>query len=194
MQKQHYVNNWVKNKHILISEIMKDFAAIDFETANRNSSSVCSIGIVVVRDGKITDRFYRLIHPVPNYYSPGNIRVHGIYPEDTESADTFPEVWAEAEQIIEGLPLVAHFSRFDEGCLKAAFRRFEMDYPDYEFHCTCTASRRTFGNTLLNHKLPTVAKRCGYDLDHHHHALCDAEAAAHIWYYITEKGASILSE
>ena len=30
---------------------MKNFAAIDFETANNERSSVCSVGIVVVRDG-----------------------------------------------------------------------------------------------------------------------------------------------
>ncbi|MBF1432855.1 MAG: exonuclease, partial [Prevotella nanceiensis] len=37
---------------------MKDFVAIDFETANSERSSVCSIGIVIVRDGVITDSFY----------------------------------------------------------------------------------------------------------------------------------------
>ena len=35
---------------------MKDFAAIDFETANRERSSVCSVGAVIVRDGRIVDR------------------------------------------------------------------------------------------------------------------------------------------
>ena len=29
---------------------MKDFAAIDFETANECPSSVCSVGVVIVRD------------------------------------------------------------------------------------------------------------------------------------------------
>lgn len=160
---------------------MKDFAAIDFETANGYSSSVCSVGVVVVRNGEIARKYYSLIHPVPNYYSPGNVRVHGLTKEDTEAADTFPEVWAEVVQLIEGLPLVAHFSRFDEGCLKAAFRRFEMDYPGYEFHCTCTASRKKLGRLLPNHKLDTVATYCGFDIgNHHHNALWDAEACAHI--------------
>ena len=165
---------------------MKDYAATEFETANGQSCSVCSVGVVVVRDGMIVEKFYKLIHPVPNYYNPRNIQVHGIHLEDTEAADTFPEVWAEVEQLIEGLPLVAHFSRFDEGCLKAAFKRFEMRYPDYEFHCTCTASRRAFGRSLPNHRLPTVAARCNFDLTQHHHAMADALACAHIWLYITE--------
>ncbi len=159
---------------------MLNFAAIDFETANGNPCSVCSVGIVVVREGKVVEKFYKLIHPVPNYYSPSNVRVHGITKEDTDDADTFPEVWAEVCQLIEGLPLVAHFSRFDEGCLKAAFNRFEMTYPNYTFYCTCTASRRVFGRSLPNHRLPTVAGRCGYDLSRHHHALADAEACAAI--------------
>ena len=32
---------------------MKDFAAIDFETANNERSSVCSVGIAIVRNGEI---------------------------------------------------------------------------------------------------------------------------------------------
>ena len=34
---------------------MKDFAAIDFETANNERTSVCSVGVVIVRDGEIVD-------------------------------------------------------------------------------------------------------------------------------------------
>ena len=32
---------------------MQDFAAIDFETANNERSSVCSVGVVIVRGGEI---------------------------------------------------------------------------------------------------------------------------------------------
>lgn len=39
---------------------MKDFAAIDFETVNNERSSVCSVGIVIVRNGEIVDTFYSL--------------------------------------------------------------------------------------------------------------------------------------
>ena len=115
---------------------MKDFAAIDFETANEQRTSVCSVGVVVV--------------------------------------------WEKVAPLIEGLPLVAHNSPFDEGCLRAVFQMYRMDYPEYVFHCTCRASRRIFGTELPNHRLETVASRCGYDLTQHHHALADAEACAAI--------------
>ena len=132
---------------------MKDFAAIDFETANNERSSVCSVGIVIVRNGEIVDTFYSLIQPEPNYYNYWCSQVHGLCHEDTDDAPVFPKVWAQIEPLIEGLPLVAHNKPFDEGCL----------LPDLE-----------------NHQLQTVAAACGYTLEDHHHALADAEACAWI--------------
>ena len=40
---------------------MRDLAAIVFETANNERTSVCSVGVVIVRDGEIVDSFYSLI-------------------------------------------------------------------------------------------------------------------------------------
>lgn len=107
---------------------MKDFAAIDFETANQQRTSVCSVGIVIVKDGEIADSFYSLIKPEPEYYSYWNTRVHGLTLEDTMNAVVFPKVWAEIAPKIEGLPLVAHNAFFDEGCLKAVFQMYQMEY------------------------------------------------------------------
>ena len=159
---------------------MRDFAAIDFETANFERSSVCSVGIVIVRDGEMTDSFYSLIQPEPNYYTYRCSQVHGLCREDTEYAPVFPKVWEQIEPLIEGLPLVAHNKSFDEGCLKAAFKVYQMDYPDYTFYDTLTASREHFGKLLPNHQLHTVSAACGYNLKNHHHALADAEACATI--------------
>lgn len=158
---------------------MRDFAAIDFETANNNRSSVCSVGVVIVRDNEIVDSFYSLINPEPNYYNPWCTQVHGLTSSDTDDAPVFPEVWKQIAPMITGLPLVAHNSPFDESCLKAAFRAYQMEYPDYEFHDTLRMARQTLRG-LANHQLHTVAAACGYHLDNHHHALADAEACAWI--------------
>lgn len=170
----------MKNVYLqLLSVQMTDFAAIDFETANEQPCSVCSVGVVVVRGGHIVDSFYSLIHPEPEYYKWFCQRVHGLCEADTDSAPVFPKVWEKIVPMVEGLPLVAHNSPFDEGCLKAVHRVYQMDYPDYEFHDTLAASRRLFRD-LENHQLHTVAAACGFDLKNHHHALADAEACAHI--------------
>ena len=159
---------------------MTDFAAIDFETANECRCSVCSVGVVIVRGGEVVDSFYSLIHPEPDYYQWYCRKVHGLGPEDTEDAPVFPDVWARIEPMIEGLPLVAHNSPFDEGCLKEVFKVYRMDYPDYAFFDTLATARRHFHGMLPNHQLQTVAAACGYDLTRHHHALADAEACAAI--------------
>ena len=158
---------------------MKDFAAIDFETANSERSSVCSVGVVIVRNNEIVDSFYSLINPEPNYYKYWCTKVHGLTNQDTDDAPIFPEVWKQIAPLIEGLPLVAHNSPFDESCLKAVFRVYQMDYPDYKFYDTLSTARRTMKG-LENHQLHTVAAVCGYQLDNHHHALADAEACAWI--------------
>jgi len=178
--------------------MIRDFVAIDFETANQQASSVCSVGCVMVHQGQVAATFYRLIQPEPNYYSYFCQRVHGLGHSDTDNAEVFPVVWRQLEERIAGvfcadqlpkdnrlaltarIPFVAHNARFDEGCLKAVFKVYQMDYPGYHFYDTLAAARRLFGHTLPNHQLHTVAAACGFDLTHHHHALADAEACAAI--------------
>lgn len=157
---------------------MQDFAAIDFETANSERSSVCSVGVVIYKNGKKVDEFYSLIKPEPEYYNFWCSRVHGLTAADTENASVFPDVWKQIEPKIKGLPLVAHNKAFDESCLKAVFRVYQMDYPDYEFLCTLVKSRQVWPGG--RHTLDVIAARCGYDLTNHHHALADAEACAAI--------------
>ena len=195
--------------------MIRDFIAIDFETANQQPSSVCSIGVVMVRNGQVVDSFYSLIQPEPNYYNYWCQRVHGLSQCDTDDAPVFSKVWQQLEERIAdiflrpdgskrpgverftdqqaiddlryqiaSIPFVAHNARFDEGCLKAVFKVYQMDYPDYRFYDTLAAARRQFGHSLPNHQLHTVAAACGYDLQNHHHALADAEACAAIALYI----------
>ncbi|MDR1859873.1 MAG: 3'-5' exoribonuclease [Bacteroidales bacterium] len=161
---------------------MDNFAAIDVETANCERSSICSIGLVVVKNRQIEERLYRLVRPCPNYYLLTNI--HGISDTDTCCEPEFPEVWAEISCHIAGLTLVAHNSPFDESCLRAAHRIFQMPYPDYVFRCTYNGARRILGDTVPNHRLPTVAAHCGHTLVNRHHALADAEACAAIAMHI----------
>lgn len=158
---------------------MDTFVAIDFETANRERSSVCSIGLVFVEGGEITDTYYRLIRPLPNYYSRFNTEVHGLTARDTNTAASFDEVWRELLPRIGSLPLVAHNSSFDEGCLRAVLEAYGLPPHQNAFFCTCRQARRVFPR-LPNHRLDTVARHVGYRLDYHHHALADAEACAYI--------------
>ena len=69
---------------------MTPFAAIDFETANRDAASACSLGIVSVgADGTQTE-WNRLIRPPVTRFEPGFVAIHGIRPENVEDKPEFP--------------------------------------------------------------------------------------------------------
>lgn len=156
---------------------MQRFAAIDFETANWYRTSICSVGVVIVNGERIEDKLYGLVRPRPDFYSYRNTQIHGLTKWDTQHAPEFPELWQKIAPRIAGLPLVAHNSVFDEGCLKAVYALYGMPYPDYRFYCTYRLSRKLFKG-LENYQLHTVSAYCGYDLIDHHYALSDAEACS----------------
>ncbi len=133
--------------------------------------------MVIVRDGKIVDKFYRLIKPTPNYYCGWATDCHGLSSSDTVDAAGFDAVWAEIAPKIEGLQLVAHNKSFDESCLKACHEHYGIEYCYAPFLCTLQGARKAF-RELPDYQLHTVSAHCGYELNNHHHALADAEACA----------------
>lgn len=158
---------------------LPDFAAIDFEAANGETTSVCSMGVVIVRNREVVETFYSLVRPVPNHYDFFTTKIHGIKKKDTNNAPLFPEAWSLIKEKLRGLAFVAHGKDFEERCLKSLFKYYHMGRPRFKIYCTNKASEMAFPD-LENHKLQTVAAQCGFDLTKHHHALADAEACAAI--------------
>lgn len=162
---------------------MDNFVAIDVETANQHPTSVCSIGAVKVENGIITDRFYTLIHPTPNFYIKRfTEQIHGISRNDTDTAPTFAQVWPEFLKWSAGLPLVAHNSPFDRGCLRACISLYGLESIDSRpFLCTLNKARTTIPRSLCaSFSLPHLASFMGIPFNNHHNALADAEACAKI--------------
>lgn len=161
---------------------MDNFVAIDVETANNYPTSICAIGAVKVENGVITDRFYELVKPEPEYYNRYFTEsIHGIGMADTADARTFDRVWADVNEFIGGLPLVAHNKRFDERCIRAAHRTYGLDYPFYIFLCTLEKARHSIPRALVgSYSLPSLCDFLGIPFYNHHDALADAEACAKI--------------
>ena len=103
--------------------------------------------------------------------------------DDTVNSENFSEIWKDLSKRIKKIPLVAHNSVFDEGCLKAVLSVYDLPIHQNPFFCTYRKSKSMFPN-LPNHKLNTVAAHLGFELENHHHALADAEACAHIALHI----------
>lgn len=152
-----------------------DFVAIDFETANSMRSSVCSVGIVQVRNGKIIKEIHSLINPLSefHYY---NTKVHGITEYMVQSAPTFEEFWPDMKGLLENQVVIAHNASFDMGVLQESLRQFHETQPHFDYGCSYRIAKKVWPN-LYNHKLSTVANYLGISL-RHHDALEDARAAA----------------
>ena len=145
---------------------MERFIAFDVETPNSYNHRMSSIGIAVIEHGRIVDTFSSLIDP-ETHFDAFNIALTGITPELAETAPTFPELWAEiGETMLSGI-LVAHNAAFDMHVLSRCLMHYEIDVPrTARFLCTVTMGRRCYPS-LPNHKLDTLCRCRGIELDHH---------------------------
>lgn len=157
-----------------------NFTAIDFETANGSSASPCAVGLVKVASGKIVDTFSTLIQPPsPNdWFSPHNIKVHGINPIDVKDSPSWAEALEEMIAFIDGDDLIAHNAGFDMGVLRASALLVQMPLPDLRYACSLIMARKTYH--LESYRLNQVAYVIGIEDFNHHDALADSDACARI--------------
>lgn len=154
-----------------------DFIAIDFETANRNRNSACSLALIVVEENQIVNKKHWYINPPTDdfYFS----YLHGIKKSTVLNAPTLAELWeTELKFYIENKLIVAHNASFDISVLQTSLSEAGITQPKIQYLDTVEYARNFFP-TLENHKLPTVCKFLGISLNHHN-ALSDAEACAQI--------------
>lgn len=155
---------------------MLDFTAIDFETATASRDSACSVAVVAVQDGQLSDTYYTLIKPPDNKYNWFNTRIHGLRAEDTAAAPDFADIWPELVERLHGHIVVAHNARFDMSVLSACLSRYHLPKPEFSYCDTVAISRKVWPQ-LENHKLDTVGRFLEFDFKHHN-ALDDAKACA----------------
>lgn len=158
-----------------------NFIAIDFETANARRASICEAGICVVRNGEITETHSWLVQPEGNWYSPWNIQIHGIRPEDTEEAPDFATVWEDIEKryLDEFDTFVAHNAAFDRSCLQQSAELYHIHLPDLKWECSLQTARRIY--SFGCNKLGYLCEQLGIQEGMHHRAGDDAEMCAKLY-------------
>lgn len=155
-----------------------DFTAIDFETASHRKDSACQLAAVRVSEGKIIDSANWLIRPVPAYFNPSNIRIHGITPDQVADERTFGQLWPDIQPWLEDQILVAHNAAFDIGVLRACLQQHRCEIPELSFTCTRAIAKRTWPDRR-RYGLKPLATWLGVDF-RHHDALEDSIACAKI--------------
>lgn len=157
-----------------------DFVAVDVETANAFRGSVCQVGLVAVRGGRVVDEWGAMLQPPSGHcwVDVDRGQVHGFTTELLSRQPVFESVWPEVLRRLGGQVLVAHNASFDLGALQDASVEGGFGELDVDYVCSLVLARRHLD--LPRHTLDAVAAECGVRLDRHHDALADARAAAEI--------------
>jgi DNA polymerase-3 subunit epsilon len=161
-----------------------NFIAIDFETANSNRSSICSIGLAIVENGKILNTEHIYVKPAPDYYDGFNTYLHGISDRDTKNKSTFKQQWKELKKYFNNQIIVAHNASFDCSVLRFTLDDSKLAYPDLDYYCTLLLAQKAL--PLSNHKLDEVSRYFKIKLKHHN-AESDAHASALIALKLCDK-------
>ena len=157
---------------------MSSFVAVDFETANSRSGSICAVGLAEVRDGQVTDRWSSLVNPEDGF-NPINVEIHGITPDQVSRAPTFEGIYGYLFERLNGGIMVSH-GAFDWAALKSAVDNYSLTPATVDFVNSQTVVRRTWPDrSKKGYGLAAVSEMLGIPLNHHD-PLSDAEAAAEI--------------
>ena len=163
------------------------FAAIDFETSGKLNHFACAVGISRVENNEVVSRYYRLIRP------PSSLVMfswcHGLYWKDLKDEPTFPEIWPEIEEFLDGVDcLLAHNARFDRSVLRGCCDYFGVSYPEPIFLDTLKGAKQAF--SLSSYSLDTICDHLNIPLEHHK-ASSDAEGCAAIFIELRKRGVPI---
>ena len=155
------------------------FNVVDVETANRDRSSICQIGIAHVVNGQIVDRWGTLVDP-EDEFDYWNVKTHGITSEEVQGAPTLPQVRNELRRRLRGQVLVSHMP-FDRSAYQIAMDKYELEQLQVYWLDSAKVVRHAWPDKFWQrgYGLKDVAYYIGHDFNHHD-AVEDAVAAAEI--------------
>ena len=140
--------------------------ALDFETANRYPQSACALGVAVYEDGEIKDSFEWYFRPFERYNFFTNSYINNIYKEDVADCEDFSYYYEELGRVVDDAVIIAHNAAFDIGVLNALCDYFRLPRFTNPYLDTVRLARIHYPMTP-NHRLYTMAKYLGIELNHH---------------------------
>ena len=154
------------------------FNAIDVETANSDPSTICQIGIVLVRNGVIKQQVSLLVDPEAPF-SGFNVGIHGIDQVAVKESLTLPALAPTLHRLLDGTVLVSHTS-FDQRALNGAMARYGLKPIRAAWLDSSLIARRAWPEKFRRKwNLALISGTLGIKFQHHD-ASEDARAAGEI--------------
>ena len=164
--------------------MIKDYISVDIENPNTRGNSICSIGIIIVKDNKIIDKKYSLINP-EDRFDINNSKITGLTYADVKDAPTFKEYWKIIEDLFKNNVIVGHNITYDLSVISKALERYDIDAPVFNYYCTLKLSRKYINTN--SYSLNSLCDLLKINLDNHHNALEDALASQQIFEYLNKR-------
>ncbi|HKK61807.1 MAG TPA: exonuclease domain-containing protein [Bacteroidales bacterium] len=154
-----------------------EFAVVDLETTGGLPSRdrIIEIGIVIITDGEVTDRYESLVNPersIPPFIA----NMTGISNEAVKAAPKFFEIAKDIVLKLKGRIFVAHNVNFDYNFLRYEFQQLGYAFSSRRL-CTVQLSRKLYPE-YKSHGLSKLVKRFNLNMTDRHRALGDAQATA----------------
>ena len=155
------------------------FLALDVETANGSSSSICQIGIACIPQTGPSFTICEYIDP-QSHFAGFNVQLHGIDAGTVEGAPIFPTFLSAVLPLLERHTIVQH-SNFDKRAIGAACDAYGVPVPDLHWIDSVKIARRAWPEFRGNggHGLGNLKVELGLNFNHHD-AGEDALAAAQV--------------
>ncbi len=163
-----------------------EFAVFDLETTGLSPQrdKITEIGAVIVKDGKVTDKFNFLVNPempIPERIT----EITGISDDDVKDAPTIDDVLPKFLDFVGDRLLIAHNANFDTSFIRRAAEKLKLPFENP--YLDTVAMSHYVNPDLSKHKLDSLANYYGLGDFNHHRASDDAEMLALVFYKMVAK-------
>lgn len=172
----------VVNRQSSLSDLLEGtyrFVAVDVETANRQQSSICQVGLALVAANGSIETIGILIDPEQSFEN-FNVDLHGIDETAVQDAPTFETVLQKLRPFLERHVLVQH-SQFDKRAFNAASKFYGVPELRASWVNSVQIARKAWPELKGNggHGLANLKAHLDLSFEHHD-AEEDARAAAEV--------------
>ena len=164
--------------------MIKDYISVDIENPNTRGNSICSIGIIVVKENKVVDEIYSLINP-EDRFDLNNTQITGLSYNDIKNAPNFKDYWNKISGLFDKNIVVGHNVIYDLNVISKSLERYDIEMPEVNYYCTLKLLKDNM--SMESYGLDKVSKYLNIELKEHHNALSDASAAQQIFEYLNKK-------